>query len=1373
VSTAWQTVRVFISSTFRDMHAERDHLVKVVFPALRERLAPYRVHLVDIDLRWGVTREQAENHRVLGICLELIDACRPFFIGVLGERYGWVPPNFPTDVLTNFGWVKDAVGKSVTELEILYGVLKNPDMDRHAFFYFRDPAATASVPEPQRSEIFAATDSARAVLTELKNKIRAAGYPGLDPYPAKWDPAAFDRPTKSLGRFVGLEEFGRDVGDRLWGAIRTKLNLPEAPTPAADQATDEADLHLKFMESRLRVHVGREQLGSDLLAAAQSGGRFALLTGPAGSGKSASMARLVEDVGRVYPGAIVVPHFVGAGPRSTSGRELLHRFCETLQTRAGIKGPFPDEVDRLASAFRKLMGEVPAEKQVIFVIDALNQLDEGDRTRNLEWLPDRLPPNVGLVISCTEDPNRPDALLQALRQRRPVEMQVGPLTLANRKEIVKKVPLLSAKSLDEDLIELLLANPATVNPLYLLVALEELRGFGSHEQLRERIAAFPQPGLEPELLGRAGFSAAAAARDGDPLTAIFTQVIERLEEDFDRTLVSDVLTLLACSRHGLAEPELVALTAARSGRDDLFSILRQLRPYLLSRAALTDFYHRNLAEAIRRYYFATPGRESATHARLAHYFRGRADPDGDTRWLGADPRGFAELPHHLAHAGEHARLGELLADLAYLDGRAALGDVYSLVEDYARLDPAPAAVEPLREFLRRHSQRLEENRGTFFALLYHEGPPADRRRAESLWRSGRWSKPWLRAEAESLPTPSAATSADAIEVAAEFDHGFSPAVGLAGERGLAFFLKRLGQIGVVEVGGGHECPYTISVRRSRLLGLAPNGDGRHLAALYETGELDWVRVTYGVDGTPTGEKLVRTARYLVPEFEPPVVAWNGDSLLYQAEAGSIVLVDADGKETSIDVPGDAAGELSGAVVSNGKTLLTFRQSGGTSLVVAETSGTSQLVRKEHADVQTVGACGPGRVAVAFNDCAIVVFELQPFREAFRVTGERFATCLAFDGERLLWVNDRGKFFVWRPGSGGGPERLTLVSAVVREDSIARARRLAARPDGTFDVVADTHSFRCAITGAGAATTGRIQDAFQTPDGEAFATETRTDGWWLRRGGAGAELALSQLQHRYFFGIDGSGTLLATSALGQGAFVEPAMGRAELKPNMPAGIGSIVGDPTGEFWLATRAGVVFHIARHGYRQAAEVGLENARQAQLVCAGPYLVWYGGCDHQTAYGNDTVPALIFFRRHEPKTGLLTLVGRRFFDKLDGSLQTVVADPTDGRLWTAHQGGEHGTAYLRRGTVDDFLHNREQQFPLPSSVRAVQIRVVAGGALWLLDSEGTLHYFNSHTVQPVAALAPALPFGALQMNAGVGSGLLVVQHQSRLVRCTIEGLT
>src|SRR4051812_12259565 len=122
MASTWRTVRVFISSTFRDMHAERDWLVMRIFPQLRERLAKYRVYLVDIDLRWGVTKEQADNDQALELCLHQIDACRPFFLGLLGERYGWVPQHLPERVITKYGWISSDTKKSITELEILYGV---------------------------------------------------------------------------------------------------------------------------------------------------------------------------------------------------------------------------------------------------------------------------------------------------------------------------------------------------------------------------------------------------------------------------------------------------------------------------------------------------------------------------------------------------------------------------------------------------------------------------------------------------------------------------------------------------------------------------------------------------------------------------------------------------------------------------------------------------------------------------------------------------------------------------------------------------------------------------------------------------------------------------------------------------------------------------------------------------------------------------------------------------------------------------------------------------------------------------------------------------------------------------------------------------
>lgn len=99
-NTQSRTVRVFLSSTFRDFAEERDLLVKTIFPELRRRCRERQVELVDVDLRWGITEEEAQQGKVLPICLAEIDRSRPFFMGFLGERYGWVPKAGQYDLST-------------------------------------------------------------------------------------------------------------------------------------------------------------------------------------------------------------------------------------------------------------------------------------------------------------------------------------------------------------------------------------------------------------------------------------------------------------------------------------------------------------------------------------------------------------------------------------------------------------------------------------------------------------------------------------------------------------------------------------------------------------------------------------------------------------------------------------------------------------------------------------------------------------------------------------------------------------------------------------------------------------------------------------------------------------------------------------------------------------------------------------------------------------------------------------------------------------------------------------------------------------------------------------------------------------------------
>jgi hypothetical protein len=69
-------IRVFLSSTFRDMDAERHYLVTRVFPEIRQICYQRMINFSEIDLRWGITEEAAHNGRTVQICLEEIERCR-------------------------------------------------------------------------------------------------------------------------------------------------------------------------------------------------------------------------------------------------------------------------------------------------------------------------------------------------------------------------------------------------------------------------------------------------------------------------------------------------------------------------------------------------------------------------------------------------------------------------------------------------------------------------------------------------------------------------------------------------------------------------------------------------------------------------------------------------------------------------------------------------------------------------------------------------------------------------------------------------------------------------------------------------------------------------------------------------------------------------------------------------------------------------------------------------------------------------------------------------------------------------------------------------------------------------------------------------
>jgi hypothetical protein len=171
-----RAVRVFVSSTFLDMQIERDLLVKEAFPELRVRFRARGVELLEVDLRWGVTEEQSRNRETLPILLAEIDRCRPYFIGLLGDRYGWIPPADAIEGVRNaHPALREAEGLSVTAMEIMHGVLSDPETAGNALFFERDESWNwiATLKEEERASVESETEEGRAKLAQLKAAIGA------------------------------------------------------------------------------------------------------------------------------------------------------------------------------------------------------------------------------------------------------------------------------------------------------------------------------------------------------------------------------------------------------------------------------------------------------------------------------------------------------------------------------------------------------------------------------------------------------------------------------------------------------------------------------------------------------------------------------------------------------------------------------------------------------------------------------------------------------------------------------------------------------------------------------------------------------------------------------------------------------------------------------------------------------------------------------------------------------------------------------------------------------------------------------------------------------------------------------------------------
>ena len=615
IENSGRSVRVFVSSTFRDMREERDALMSHAWPELRCFCNERDVELIEVDMRWGISEEQARRNETLKLCLDEVHACRPYFIGILGERYGWIPSSdaISPDLREEQPWVGELDEKSVTELEILHGVLNNPAMKGRALFYFRDPDISKS----RGLDFLSENENARQRQTDLKSRIRMAYKAGqVELYENFTD-------SKSLSDLI-LYQLKRIVEEQF-----PLKNVP-------DELSQEEKGHSLFAEAFRKTYIRFDGDFQRLDEFAKAKGGPLVVSGKSGSGKSALLANWIMHwrKNRPHSNDFIFQHYIGGTPDSSSHWQLIRRLISEIKSWCGDATEVPVLNEDLARDFRQwlLKAKAKAERdgvRCVFLIDALDQLQAQGSSHSLGWLPDDcFNGSLRLIVSTTSGET-----LDVADEIGAEVLSVKEFSEDERRKMIHDYLRRFGKKLDEGRIEEIISVSATSNPLYLKIMLDELRVTGTHEKLDERLRAY---------------------LSSSDISSLLRNVLRRFEQHYGSGLTKNALCLIYSARRGLSEKELLQLLRPE-GLEQLpaaiWSPLRYaLEGFLVDRSGILNFVHDHFRTVVGDTFLSTNNKTRQFRLQLIDYFES----------VDLSSRSCDELPWLYSQTGEKMRLRSFL-----------------------------------------------------------------------------------------------------------------------------------------------------------------------------------------------------------------------------------------------------------------------------------------------------------------------------------------------------------------------------------------------------------------------------------------------------------------------------------------------------------------------------------------------------------------------------------------------------------------------------------------------------------------------------------------------------------------------------------------
>ncbi|MES3020288.1 MAG: DUF4062 domain-containing protein [Pseudomonadota bacterium] len=544
---ATSVIRVFVSSTFIDMQAERDFLVNRVFPDIRRQCADKGIDFEAIDLRWGVSGE-SNDAQVLAHCLDQIEGCVPYLFALIGGRYGWVPGEKPENAAV---LEADERESSVTEIEIrrFENSVAQSGRQKRLLVALRSPELTQSLGVDQTREPAARArlEAMRGALARTDDAFEYADLDTLDVQVRAFFVAEADMLAKQLctpARQIDARQNGYLNLLRIPGLGRLPLPLAFEAGEGERAPIDEEGLLAAFGRQRLQLLLGGPGSGKTSLCAAlaqrwaEADGERRVLRLHIGATGELSLNGVLRDLyqladaGAPEDWADGLVRALDAEARPTlivlDGVERLIRWNEKQPSTAALIGHQPFQ---LLLTLHKLLG-AQCEPFVLLACDPAVQADNALGTL------------LG-VRTLEIDPYAPACAFGVTR--------IGPLDARLRSDFATQFFSFRGKHLNRDHVALIARAHHIVDLDTLYLACDRLRRFGELNPVKKEQDSF------------------IAARIGDLFQQSREQAVAALVRELrsasglDPAKVDAVLHLLAVSKYGLPATELIVLAASLSG----------------------------------------------------------------------------------------------------------------------------------------------------------------------------------------------------------------------------------------------------------------------------------------------------------------------------------------------------------------------------------------------------------------------------------------------------------------------------------------------------------------------------------------------------------------------------------------------------------------------------------------------------------------------------------------------------------------------------------------------------------------------------------------------------------------------------------------